>query len=319
MAELVRFYTGPVDNYIAGYAKGEYKNGIFFSTDDHSIWKDGEKYGTAAAGNSGVSQDWVDEKYGSAFNEVNIVKDASGFTLEFVDVEGTIGYSILIPVATFEQMGLMSAADKGKLNSIKAENILYKEEGKGLSSNDFTDEHKELLESVEANAEPNVLEVVKVDGIALENINKTVNIELVDKIHKVMGDQFGTVYTFKGSVDNIEELPTNASTGDVYNITNESIYGPEGVNVAWTGTEWDSLGGTLSTVNYDAELGKIKQDIQDLNGRVDVVENETTKITALEQSIKTLNSDDSVDGSVANTATTIASTIIEQMLTWQTI
>lgn len=318
MAELVRFYTGPVDNYIAGYTKGEYKNGIFFSTDDHSIWKDGEKYGTATGG-SGVSQDWVDEKYGSAFNGVNIVKDASGFTLEFVDVEGTIGYSIPISVATFEQMGLMSAADKGKLDTIKVENILYKEEGKGLSSNDFTDEHKELLESVEANAEPNVLEVVKVDGIALENNNKTVNIELINKIHEVIGDQFGTVYTFKGSVDTIEELPIDASIGDVYNITNESIYGPEGVNVAWTGIEWDSLGGTLSTINVNTELGKIKQDIQDLNGRVDVVENETTKITALEQSIKTLNSDDSVDGSVANTATTIASTIVEQMLTWQTI
>lgn len=318
MAELVRFYTGPVDNYTAGYAKGEYKNGIFFSTDDHSIWKDGEKYGTATGG-SGVSQDWIDDKYGGSFVEILENKNNTGYIFSFVDVNGDAQYSIQIPAATFEQIGLMSAADKGKLDSIKVENILYKEEGKGLSTNDFTNDYKELLENVTANAEPNVLEVVKVDGVALENVNKTVNIDLIDKIHEVMGDQYGTVYTFKGSVDTIEKLPTNASTGDVYNITNESIYGPEGVNVAWTGIEWDSLGGTLSTININTELGKIKQDIQDINNRVDVIEDETAKIAALEQSIKTLNSDDSVDGSVANTATTIASTIIEQMLTWQTI
>lgn len=47
------------------------------------------------------------------------------------------------------------------------------------------------------------------------------------------------VYTFKGSVNNLEELSsiTVRSIGDVYNIRTD------GMNYAWTGEEWDNLGG----------------------------------------------------------------------------
>ena len=108
---LVRFYTGPVNNYLTGYAKGDFKNGIFFSTDDHTIWKDGEKYGTATGG-SGVSQEWVDNKYGDAFVEILEDVTSNGYVFSFVDVNGDSQYSISIPAATFEKMGLISAGDK---------------------------------------------------------------------------------------------------------------------------------------------------------------------------------------------------------------
>lgn len=54
---------------------------------------------------------------------------------------------------------------------------------------------------------------------------------------------------YKGSVA-FEELPTTGQEeGDMYNITNEFILDgkkyPAGTNVAWTGTEWDALGGTV--------------------------------------------------------------------------
>lgn len=315
---LVRFYTGPVNNYLTGYAKGDFKNGIFFSTDDHTIWKDGEKYGTATGG-SGVSQEWVDNKYGDAFVEILEDVTSNGYVFSFVDVNGDSQYSISIPAATFEKMGLISAGDKQKLDNIDAENIVYKEEGKGLSSNDFTDEYKDLLETVVDNAEPNVLEVIKIDGVALENVNKSVDIDLTDRVNELVSDRIGSVYTFKGSVNNDSELPSNAVKGDVWNIIEESDYGPAGVNVAWTGTEWDSLGGTLSTINITNDINGIKQDLSDLTERVDDLEGNYGRVAALEQAITKLNSDDSVDGSVANTATNIASTIIEQMLTWQTI
>ena len=317
---LVRFYTGSVDNYLAGVAKGDFKNGIFFSNEEgnFTIWKDGNLYGTATGG-SGVSQEWVDNKYGGAFVEILEDKTSEGFIFSFVDVKGDSQYSISIPTATFEKMGLMSAGDKYKLDNIESENIVYKEEGKGLSSNDFTDEHKELLDTVTPNAEPNILEVVKIDGVALENIDKSVNIDLADRVNELVGDRISSVYTYKGSVDNISELPANAVKGDVWNITNETEYGPAGVNVAWTGNEWDSLGGTLSTVNVTTEINEIKQDLTDLTERVDDLEGNYGRVTVLEQAVNTLNSDDSVEGSVANTATNIATTIIEQILTWQTI
>lgn len=51
------------------------------------------------------------------------------------------------------------------------------------------------------------------------------------------------MYKYKGSVADASKLPTTGQVkGDVYNIVAPSIYGDAGANVAWTGTEWDSLG-----------------------------------------------------------------------------
>ncbi|MBP5723247.1 MAG: hypothetical protein J6X18_06715, partial [Bacteroidales bacterium] len=64
------------------------------------------------------------------------------------------------------------------LNSQVA-NKVDKVEGKGLSTNDFTNEAKALLETVAANADENVIEVVKVNGVALDvNSDKAVNVEV---------------------------------------------------------------------------------------------------------------------------------------------
>lgn len=53
-------------------------------------------------------------------------------------------------------------------------------EGKELSSNDFTDTHVEKLNSVENNAQVNVIEAVNLDGVALEIVDKTVNIPMAN-------------------------------------------------------------------------------------------------------------------------------------------
>lgn len=59
-------------------------------------------------------------------------------------------------------------------------------------------------------------------------------------------DIVGT-YKYKGSVDTASALPTSGqTTGDVYNIVASSSYGPAGCNVAWNGSNWDSLGGIIT-------------------------------------------------------------------------
>lgn len=50
----------------------------------------------------------------------------------------------------------------------------------------------------------------------------------------------GDVCKLKGSVTTVSDLPTNASIGDVYNVSDT------GMSYGWTGTEWDSLGGDSS-------------------------------------------------------------------------
>lgn len=52
------------------------------------------------------------------------------------------------------------------------------------------------------------------------------------------------VYTYKGSVADFSSLPTTADIGNVYNVESD------GMNYAWTGTEWDALGPTIDLTPY---------------------------------------------------------------------
>ena len=61
------------------------------------------------------------------------------------------------------------------------------------------------------------------------------------------------IYKFKGTKTNYTDLPTtNRVTGDVWNITNaDAEHGIKaGDNVAWNGTEWDNLSGTVDLSAY---------------------------------------------------------------------
>lgn len=61
------------------------------------------------------------------------------------------------------------------------------------------------------------------------------------------------IYKFKGTKTNYADLPTtDRVTGDVWNITNaDAEHGIKaGDNVAWNGTAWDNLSGTVDLSNY---------------------------------------------------------------------
>ena len=59
---------------------------------------------------------------------------------------------------------------------------------------------------------------------------------------KAMEEKIKYPITYKGKVDTADLLPLNPSIGDMYNISQASIYGGAGANVVWNGTTWDSLG-----------------------------------------------------------------------------
>ncbi|MDY5335598.1 MAG: hypothetical protein SPG97_02445, partial [Bacilli bacterium] len=76
------------------------------------------------------------------------------------------------------------------------------------------------------------------------------------------------IYKFKGTKTNYADLPTtNRVTGDVWNITNANAeHGIKaGDNVAWNGTAWDNLSGTVdlsayaTTTTTDAMSADIKK------------------------------------------------------------
>ena len=56
--------------------------------------------------------------------------------------------------------------------------------------------------------------------------------------------QTTSIYHYKGTCL-AADLPTSGNkVGDTWNLENNSSYGPQGTNVAWDGTKWDSLGGS---------------------------------------------------------------------------
>lgn len=104
-------------------------------------------------------------------------------------------------------------------------------------------EHFTKLEGVEAKAQVNVIEKVSVNGSALPINSKGVNVDLTPYALKT---DITNVYKFKGSVENFEALPkTELTAGDVYDVKAAHGNNPAGTNFAWTGTEWDPLGGAF--------------------------------------------------------------------------
>ena len=140
--------------------------------------------------------------------------------------------------------------------------FVQQEEGKGLSSNDYTTTEKQKL----AGLENPTIKTIKVNNAALTpDGSKTVNIDLSN--YAVKSD-LTNVYKYKGSKNTYAELPSSGQVaGDVWNIVTAD---PEhdilaGDNVAWDGTKWDKLGGTF-TIDTSGFATK-----NDLNNKVDKV------------------------------------------------
>lgn len=73
--------------------------------------------------------------------------------------------------------------------------------------------------------------------------------------------KFTSVYIFKGSVDTIEDLPTEGNViGDVWNVRKN------GTNYAWTSEGWDALGGTAELASLTANGLMSKEDFAKLQG-----------------------------------------------------
>ena len=94
--------------------------------------------------------------------------------------------------------------------------------------------------------------------------------------------QVSSIYHYKGSCL-AADLPTSGNNvGDVWNLENNSSYGPQGTNVAWDGTEWDSLGGNSlpDVVPIDGSFNSVMS-----GGVYDALltkENITNKVTTIE-------------------------------------
>lgn len=73
--------------------------------------------------------------------------------------------------------------------------------------------------------------------------------------------KFTSVYIFKGSVDTVEDLPTEGNViGDVWNVRKNDT------NYAWTSEGWDALGGTAELSSLTSNGLMSKEDFAKLQG-----------------------------------------------------
>lgn len=109
------------------------------------------------------------------------------------------------------------------------------------------------LEGIEEGGQVNVIETVKLDGVALQVTDKAVDVALADTYAKktdldTLKGSISSAYVFKGSVatkDALDAVETaGLRQGDVYNVESD------GMNYAWTGSAWDALGGITDLSEY---------------------------------------------------------------------
>ena len=65
-----------------------------------------------------------------------------------------------------------------------------------------------------------------------------------------MESQLNHPVRYKGTVASADLLPLNPAVGDMYNIESKSIYGEAGMNVAWNGVTWDTMGAPIDMSLY---------------------------------------------------------------------
>lgn len=125
--------------------------------------------------------------------------DNGALVMYYNDTDPDGGW-IAVPLASSAQAAIKSLSNAlaGKVDA---------EDGKGLSTNDYTTAEKNKLAAF---------------GAASTYALKT---------------DITNMYKYKGSVATVSVLPSsNNTTGDVYNVE------ATGMNYAWNGTEWDALG-----------------------------------------------------------------------------
>lgn len=121
--------------------------------------------------------------------------------------------------------------------------------GKGLSTNDYDNTEKQKLANVvskvneitASGGEPNVIEIIKVNGSALATTDKTVNIDLSDYALK---SDLASAVEWKGTVASVSALPTNAGKGDMYHVSEKSA------EYVYDGSNWQEVGSIVDLSSY---------------------------------------------------------------------
>ena len=100
--------------------------------------------------------------------------------------------------------------------------FVEKEQGKGLSQNDFTNTLKSKLDGIANGAQVNVIETVKVNGVTINPDNKTVDIEVPTKTSALQNDS-GFIDNTVNDLENYYKKDDTYSKDEVDTLLEEKI------------------------------------------------------------------------------------------------
>lgn len=145
-----------------------------------------------------------------------------------------------------------------------------KEEGKSL----VPDTEIAKIGTVEENAQANVIETVKVNGVPVDVTNKAVNItvQTAEETEAAIKAAIAGVYVVKGSTP-FASLPSDAEAGHVYNVTDSftttdafkegaGVGYPAGTNVVMDDDgKWDCMAGVYDFSEFVkfSDIGEITE------------------------------------------------------------
>ena len=194
------------------------------------------------------------------------------------------------------ELDLIQSGDVAKWNAISGlTNKVDVEEGKGLSTNDYTDAEKEKLAGVANGAQVNVIDTVKVNGTALTVTNKAVDILVAEgtangtvkvngvdvNVHglgsaayadttafdaagaattvktELIGDMTGATKTLGGLEDRIDALTTGS------NVSISTATTTEGYLKSYT---FSQNGATIGTIDIPKDLVVTSGEVVEVSG-----------------------------------------------------
>ena len=189
-----------------------------------------------------------------------VPKPSKGDQSKFLRADGTwsIPSDTTYNLATTTSNGLMSSSDKTKLNGIetganKYVHPTYTSKTSGL--------YKITVDGTGHVSGTTAVSKTDITALGIPSTNTTYSTAtqtingLMSSTDKKKLDGFLSassyalktdltgLYKYKGSIATASLPTTGQVKGDVYNLTDASEYGVAGTNVAWTGEDWDALGG----------------------------------------------------------------------------
>ena len=158
---------------------------------------------------------------------------------------------------------LMLDTDKTKLDGIDTGAQVNIIEGVSISGGAAANIDANKNAVLNLTSYENAITSVSISGGAVQNIDSNKNV-ILDLSEYAKKTDVATALNYKGTVESFGALPTaNLKTGDVYNITNAGGTDASGVviragdNVAYNGSGWDVLAGTVDLTGYvEKETGK---------------------------------------------------------------